>query len=120
MRKHLQHAANILPTQTLGEVNDLTEKAWWETAEPIHGEKFIEVAFAEITTFNKYNNQQIPLTDAAAVKIETLENTLWSIEHDIYGKPFKYWQYSKKYNITPIAFELREVKLLNKDKIPLV
>lgn len=98
----------------------MSEKAWWEHGEPAHGEKFIEVPCALITEFDKYNAQHMPLSEALPVKQDTLKNTLWAIEYDMNKNPSRYWQYSKKYNISPVAFDLREVKLQDKDGHPIV
>jgi len=89
----------------------ICSEGWWRTASPIHGDKFIEVSKAAVTIFDHYGKDGFPTIESKAVKTETLENTLWSIERFPDGRIRKFWQYSKKFNVNPISFDITEVVL---------
>lgn len=86
---------------------------WWKTAQPIHGDKFIEPSVARITTYDKYDEKHMPTPDSKVVKVEDLKDTLWTIDKDIQGTVYRYWQYSKLHNVRPIEFDISEVVLFD-------
>lgn len=86
-------------------------------AQPIHGEKFIEVPFAVMLTYEQYydnGTEFVPRSLSELSKVEVQTDTLWAVEKDLRGKVIKYWQYSKTINRNPIGFTPYEVILLDK------